>query len=200
MTDSLDLNEIAKRPVRYWNSDGLVEIFVGLMMIVPAALFSLVRLFPKALPLVFVAQLAWVLVIFALKRGLMKLKERLTIPRGGYVKLPEPARGARIGRAVVAVLLMGAFCQLFPGTIQGLTFALLFSGSLFAGWVQWRESHLLALAVLPLLAELCAYRAGLSTMQTLFLLLMTQGAGLVVSGLLRLRRFLKANPANRLDA
>jgi hypothetical protein len=46
--DSLDLNEIAKCPSRYWNRDGLVEVFVGLMMPVPAVLFGLAGELPKA--------------------------------------------------------------------------------------------------------------------------------------------------------
>jgi hypothetical protein len=205
MTDSLDLNEIAKRPVRYWNSDGLVEIFLGLMMIVPAALFSLARLLPKASPLVFVAPLTWILVILVLKRGLMRLKERLTIPRGGYVKLPEPARAVRILTIAVFVLL-GIASSLLPqvpawwGSIRGWAFGLLFSASCVAGWVQSRDAHWLALAGLPLVVGLFAYRTGFSGSQTLLLLLITQGTGLVVSGLRRLRRFLKVNPANRLDA
>jgi len=205
MTDSLDLNETAKRPARYWNRDGLIEIFVGLMMLIPAVLFGFAEQLPKGSSLLMLAPVAWIIVILALKRGLAWFKERLVVPRGGYVKLPEPAIAVRVGTIAVGIALAVGFAALLPGAtawgmLPVLASALLFSACYVAGWVQWREAHLLALAVLPLLAALCAYVRVFSARQTLYLLLIIQGAGLVVSGLVRLRTFLKENPLSSLGA
>jgi hypothetical protein len=205
MTDSLDLNEIAKRPSRYWNRDGLVEVFVGLMMLVPAMLFALAGQLPKGSPLVMIAPLAWIAVILALKRCLTWFKDRLVVPRAGYVQLADPAKAARIGTIAVGVLLAIAFTLLLPGaeawgTAPGLALGLLLSACFVVAWVQARDARLLALAGVPLLVELCTYGRGFSSRQTLSLLLIAQGAGLVLSGLLRLRSFLKENPAGSLDA
>jgi hypothetical protein len=81
-----------------------------------------------------------------------------------------------------------------------LALGLLLSACFVVAWVQSRDARLLALAGVPLLVELCTYGRGFSVRQTLSLLLIAQGAGLVLSGLLRLRTFLKENPAGSLDA
>jgi hypothetical protein len=205
VTNPINVDEIAKRPSRYWYQDGLVEIFVGLMMVVPACLFRLAQKLPKGSLLLMLAPLAWLAVILALKRGLTTLKERLVSPRGGYIVLADASKAARISTAALFILLAIAFTILIPwegtwGGIPGLALAVVFSGCFLASWVQARLPHLLALAAIPLLTEIWIYRNGLGSKETMFWLMVIQGAALVISGALRLRSFLKNNPRTSFGA
>jgi hypothetical protein len=199
----MNLNELAMRPARYWLRDGLVEIFLGLLMLVPSILFSLAaRLLPKGSPLALSAPLGWLAAILALKWGLQEMKARVVSPRGGYIALPEPGKAARIG-VVAVVFLSGALYTIFgpfarldqsAGSLAGAVLALIFSACFFAGWIQARLPHMLLLAAVPPLAEIWIYRSGRSFREAMVWILVAQGGALVLSGSLRFRNFLKANP------
>jgi hypothetical protein len=193
------LDDLTKRPSQYWNRDGLSEIFLGLTMLVPSCLFWLAEDLPKGSLLRMLVPLAWLAVILVLKWGLKALKERLVSPRGGYVVLAESGKMARASAAALFILFVAAFTILGPlgrpsGKIPGLALALFFSACFLVGWVQTRLPHMLVLAGIPLVTETWIYRNSLSFSGTIFLLLATLGGVMVLSGTLRLWRFLKANP------
>ncbi len=196
------INEIATRPSRYWYRDGLVEIFLGLLMLVPSTLFSLAALLPKGSLLRILAPLGWLAAILAVKWGFQEMKARVVSPRGGYIALPEPGKAARISMVAV-MMLTGALYSIFgpfarmdqsAGSLPGAVLALFFSACFFAGWIQAKLPHMLLLAAVPLLAEAWLYRSGAGFRETMIWILVAQGGALVLSGALRFRSFLKANP------
>lgn len=203
MADSID--DLVRRPSQYWNEDGLIEIFVGLMALIPACLFGLagrLRWVPAML-----LPLAWIAVTLLLKEGLKRMKERVVSPRSGYIALASSRRVQWIGVAVF--LLSGAVYTIARpflhmdenwGRVPGLVVAVSFFASFLAGWVQARQAHLLILACAPLLAEIWIFRSGLGFGQAILWLLVAQGAALVVSGAVRFRSFLRANPRDRFSA
>src|SRR5215470_4720946 len=97
MADYIDLDDIAMRPSRHWCEDGLVEIFLGLIMLVPSVLFSLASKLPKGSPLGMVVPLVWLGTILLMKRGFEEMKKRVIFPRSGYLALPEPGKAMRVG-------------------------------------------------------------------------------------------------------
>jgi hypothetical protein len=205
VTNSIDLDDITKRPSQYWNRDGLSEIFLGLTMLVPACLFWLAEELPKGSMLRMLVPLAWLAVTLVLKWGLKALKERLVSPRGGYVVLAESGTKTRASAAALFILILAAFTILSPlgqswGKIPGLALAVFFSVCFLVGGVQTRLPHMLVLAGIPLVTETWIYRNSLSFSGTIFLLLVTQGGALAFSGALRFWRFLKANSSGDFGA
>jgi hypothetical protein len=203
----VDLNEITMRPSQYWYRDGLVEIFLGLLMLVPAILFSLAARLPAGSSLGILAPLVWLAAILAVKWGLKQMKARVVAPRAGYIVLPEPARATRAYLAG-AMFLSGALYTIFgpfarvgaAGSIAGAVLALFFSACFAGGWVQARLPHMLLVAAVPLLTGIWIYLAGLSFRDAMFWILVLQGGALVVSGAVRFRSFLKANPRGDFEA
>lgn len=197
MSDSID--DMISRPSQYWNEDGLIEIFVGLMALVPALLFGLVAKIQEVPPIVL--PFAWITVILLLKRMLGALKERVISPRTGYI-VPAASRTVKI----VAILLVlvsamayeiwGPFTHMDQiwGRVPGFLWALFFSAAFLWGWLQARQLHFLFLAGVPLFAEVWIFRSALDLRNAIFWLLVAQGVALVFSGALRLRSFLKVNP------
>lgn len=202
----LDLNEIIQRPARYWLDDGLVELFLGATMLIPACLFGLCSYLPKGSPVAMVAPLGWLLTMLLVKRGFLQLKSRLVAPRTGYIAPPEPGKAMRIaGPVLVAALVIavGIALSFLPrlawrGSFFGFVLALVFAFTYLLAWRQTRLPRLLVLAAVPLLAAAVIWVRQLNGSGALLFLLFTQGGAVAVSGLLRLRLFLKSHP--RTDA
>ena len=199
MGEPIDLDEIAKRPFRYWNEDGLTELFVGFMMFTPACLFRLGNAIPKGSFLVMLLPLGWLAAILAMKWGLKELKERVVSPRGGYVALPARGRTSIALVVLFAILATVAFIA-FPswpgqwGKTPGLALAILFAALFFIGGLQAKSPHLVVLAGVPLLVSVWIYRNSVGFSESVSWVLLAQGTALAFSGAVRFRRFLKANP------
>ena len=206
MTTSLDLDAIAKRPLRYWNEDGLTEFFVGLMVLVPVCLFRAGETSLKGSPFFIGVPLVWALAIVIMSRTYKTLKERIIAPRGGYVALREPRKTVRVVGAVLVASLMAVAALAFPlapiltrwGTVASLVLAGVWAACFVIGGIQGRQPHMLVLACVPLLVGLWIYLDNPSFMESSFRLCSIQGGALALSGAIRLRKFLKANP--RIDA
>jgi hypothetical protein len=110
-----DLEDLARRPSRYWHIDGLPELMIGTLWIVWGAAWLIGQSMPRdwrwaVYWLVMPPSLA--LASLALSRATRRLKERISMPRAGYVAWKEPGRGSRVALAAfiaVAALLLAVF-------------------------------------------------------------------------------------------
>ena len=201
---NVNLDEVARRPQRYWNADGLPELTMGALWVVWGVALVLPALLPHGAWL----RYYWTAVPAVLICGgvaanwvTKKLKERLTYPRAGYVEFPEPGVLMRIVPALLAmVVASGVVMVLMKAKTQALQdltapgcAVLIAAASLFAA-VRWRLPHYLILSAASLLAAIVIARAGLSTEPGLIGLFLFLGVISMVLGAVRLRRFLRANP------
>lgn len=200
----VDLADIAQRPQRYWNADGIPELLMGLLWMVwggawlagermpRGRLYDVFWLFVPAL-----LALSGVAVVWATRA----LKARVTFPRAGYVAWQEPSTAARITAgaisivtaAIVAALAVkvratGATAQM-AAPILGVILSL---GFLVAA-VRQHAPHYLALAgvAVAMGIVLGTWNAGWESAHWLFVAL---GAASAAIGAVRLARFLRAHP------
>lgn len=204
MAQPVHPDDIAKRPLRYWSQDGLPDLMLGLMFVVMGAIFLVGRMLPKGASIAqvysMVAPVLWGISSIAMAKGLKKLKERITFPRGGYVALREPALTYRAS-VLAVILLVGAGALLLNTRVEvpqwrwiaGPGFAMVLAAALLVGGVQYKLPHMLWLAAFSLLLGAWMYwiRAGLDGGLWVMVWL---GGAIALTGASRLRSFLKANP------
>jgi hypothetical protein len=204
MAQSVDLDEATKRPMRYWDQDGLPGLVLGLVLIVSGGVFLVGRALPRGSSIsqvyAIVAPILWGGSCLAMRWGLKKLKERITFPRGGYVALREPTLTYRAS-ALAAVLLVGAGMALLNAKgglpqwrwMAAPGFATFFAVALLVGGLQYRLPHMLWLAAFSLVLGAWMYRIRAGVEGGLWVMLWLGGA-MALTGAVRLRSFLKANP------
>ena len=200
MTTSLDFAEIQRRPLKYWNADGLPELMMGLLWMIWGAAW----LVGEALPRGPVWNIYWTLTPALLALSGMasvwatkKLKERITFPRGGYVDWKEPSRTRRVmagataivAAAVIVVLITGAREHGTERVVPMVMGVLLSLGFLVASVTQ-RAPHMLALAGVALMLGLSFGALNLGWQSTNWMLLALGTVSLLV-GAMRLSLFLK---------
>jgi len=199
------LDEIAQRPVRYWNRDGLAELMLGLLMMVSGGVFLVAHALPKGSSFsqvwAFAAPVLWGGSALALKRGLLTLKERVTVPRGGYVALSKPCTTARVSMLAAAILIGGYVLFAWGeverwGWLAGPGLAMVFAAALLTGGLQYKLPHMLWLAAFSLLLGVWIWRLRAGFDGGLWVMVWL-GCAFVLSGALRLRSFLNANPRAR---
>lgn len=125
MTESLQ--ELLSRPRRYYFSDGLVEMGVGLLFSLSALLLLGLRtLFDRPLLAGALAVLTllsvWVAAVLV-KRGVETAKERITYPRTGYAR--SDAQIGWTGRSIImaTALLLAVLGILLPEELNRAAFA-----------------------------------------------------------------------------
>jgi len=203
MTANPDLGELQRRPLRYWNVDGIPELIMGLLWVVWGGAFLLGDALPKGgtyrmywmvVPAVLV--LSGVLSTWITK----KLKERITFPRAGWVEMPEPSKAARMSAAGIALLSAAVAAGLVTrGREHGVedvitpVTAVLVSLAFVVASLRQRAPHYLALAGVALALGFAFMRLqlGYSGLSWMFVWL---GVAAVVLGVFRLTRFVKKNP------
>jgi len=198
-----DLDDLARRPVRYWNVDGLPELMVGLLWIVWGGAWILGQQVPRdwrwaaywlLMPAVLAAG------GFAANWATRRLKERVTFPRTGYVEWKAPDRGTRIGAAAVALLAALALVVMVltgdprpAGQMATPVIAVMLGLGFVVLSVRQHAPYYLALGavVLALGIALGWTHGGWSSVDWMFL-----GLGLVLAavGGARLARFLHRHP------
>ena len=206
MTQSVDLADIARRPQRYWNADGLPELMMGLVWM----LWGLSWLIGESLPRGTVSSFYWILTPallalsgFASVWATKKLKARITFPRAGYVEWTEPtgaqraaaAAAAMISAALLVVILVKARANGVERTAP-LALGVLLSLAFVIASLRQRAPHLLALAGVALVLGLTvgAVNAGWPSLNWI---LVGVGLATCISGLVRLVLFLKRNPLEK---
>lgn len=203
MTESLDLDDLARRPIRYWNADGLPELMMGLLWILWGGAWQIGQVLPRGgawrLYTLLVPALL-VLTAVAATWATKKVKARITFPRTGYVAWKEPTGGERLataGIAMVAAALLAAVVVRSRAAglehVAAPSMGVLLSLSFLVASLRQRAPHLLALAgvALTLGLALGALKIGWSAA---YWLLIALGAAAVVIGGLRLKSFLDRHP------
>jgi hypothetical protein len=197
-----DLNEIERRPKKYWNADGVPELVMGAIWI----LWGVTMALPASLHL---GNWLWMVLIFsglAANPAIKKLKQRFTFPRTGYVEW-KPLSGVTkmvtmllgAGSAAAFVFLMRAatvqgFMDLLPPACASL-FALLF----LSAAIWHKLPHLLVGSALSLVLAFIIIRNHMDLTSSFVLLWLSLGAGTCLMGGVRLYTYLRRNPRQRED-
>jgi hypothetical protein len=199
-----DLDDLAARPMRHWDQDGLPELMLGLLFIASSAVFLVGYALPRgsstAQVYAQVGPICWAAASLSMRWGLKKLKERITFPRGGYVALSEPTP-AYWACALGVVLLVGAGALLLNvegGLAEGTWmaapgFAALFAAALVVGGLRYKLEHMVYLAAFSVILGAWMFRIGAGPQGGLWVM-MWLGTAMALTGAVRLKRFLKANP------
>lgn len=206
MTESVNLAEIARRPQRYWNADGLPELMMGLVWM----LWGLSWVIGESLPRGTVSNVFWILTpaLLALSGfvsvwATKQLKARITFPRAGYVEWAEPTgvqRGMAAAAAIIsAALLVVVLVQARANGVERtapLALGVLLSLAFVIASLTQRAPHLLALAGVALMLGLAASAVN-AGWQSANWILMGVGMATCISGAVRLVLFLKRNPLEK---
>jgi hypothetical protein len=203
-----NLDDLARRPVRYWNVDGLPELMLGLLWIVWGGAWLIGQRIPHGAAW----NLYWLVVPPVLAAGgfvvhwaTRRLKERLTFPRTGYVEWKEPGRSARLGAAAVAigaaVILAVVVLTRDVSRVEHVAtpvLSVILSLSFVVASLKQRAPHYLALGgvAVALGLALGAMSSGWESMNWMFLGL---GAACAFVGGLRFAFFLRQHPRSTVE-
>ena len=203
MTLHADLHDLADRPRRYWNVDGIPELMMGLVWIVWGGALILGERIPRGSAF----SLYWLMVPailvlsgFASNWAVRKLKERLTYPRTGYIEYHEPGRHVRVLTALVAIVSAGVLAALLvtartagAGRTAAPALGVIFSLAFLVASIRQKAPHFLALAGVALALGLAfaALNLGWAAMSWMFLWLGLAAAAL---GGWKLRRYVRRHP------
>jgi len=198
-----DLDELARRPARYWNIDGLPELIMGLLWMAWGGAW----LVSQSVPRDWRWTAYWLLVPPALALGgvaggwaTRRLKARITFPRAGYVQWRQPDARSRILVGAGIVVVAGALALLvLTGPVRSVeqkapaVISVILSLSFVAVGLRQRAPHFLALAavVVALALAIGTVASGWESMNWLFVAL---GAACALVGTVRLTLFLRAHP------
>lgn len=195
-----EINETIKRTKRYWYVDGFSEIGVGLLLIVIILFNHLAGLVQQPILqiVLFVVGLPALIVLGGrgLSRAVVKLKEKYTYPRTGYVAYQGKTGSRRWKRVLLAGtlgLLVGAMTSLLSGNLpiiyQQLFVALMIAlAYIYIGYsIGLKRFYWIAGATLALGGALIL--AGASEAQHLLIFFVGQGLIWIVSGLATMRQY-----------
>jgi MFS family permease len=195
-----EINETIKRTKRYWYVDGFSEIGIGLLLIVIILFNYAAGLAQNAIlqVLLFVVGLPALIVLGsrALSHVVVKLKEKYTYPRTGYVAYQGKTGSRRWKRVLLAGtmgLLVGALTSLLSGNLpiiyQQLFVALMIAlAYIYIGYsIGLKRFYWIAGATLALGGALIL--AGVSEAQHLLIFFVGQGLIWIVSGLAAMRQY-----------
>ena len=194
------IDETIQRTQRYWYTDGLAEIAVGVMVTLIGLLYLPLMLLPQgaAALAVGLGQPLLVLLGWWLSgKAVRKLKERITYPRTGYVTYPRKKRRGWAKAAVTALCvaasvvivqtLIGEREQLIP-VIIGAFFAVTFA---FMGYRLGLVRFYL-LAAFGLVLGILVQQLGLRDMQQNAFYFTGLGMSWIVSGAVTLVQYLRS--------
>jgi hypothetical protein len=161
------LKKSGQRAVQYWWADGLAELSGGVICLLLAGLFYLLTLVAWT-PL---TNLVFFLIAFgggyAIRRVFLRIKERSTYPRTGYVA-PKSAREDRVGLAVAII---------FTILLMALMLYLTLNGTQSMKWMPAITGLILAFSF-----GLAGSRTGLWRLYFLAIFCLMAGFGLSISG------------------
>jgi hypothetical protein len=203
----LNLDDVARRPQRYWDVDGLPELMMGCLWMIWGAAWLLGENLPRDGHY----QMYWLFVPallalsgFAAVWATKRLKARLTFPRTGYVEWKEPTRSAKLAAAAVAMLSAMALVLMISrdrargeqatAPVLGVILSLAF----VVASLRQRAPHYLALAGVAVALGLAfgATNGGWESANRMFVAL---GAASALLGAVRLARFLRQHPRATLE-
>ena len=149
MSQEQDFKKLQQRTYQSYHQDGLIDIIIGLAIIG----FGLMLAFDSSVFLF----MSWMPIIFY-----VPFKNRITVPRIGYVKFSTSKTNMIIGLAVAVLLfvfLLGTFVYLIGGSNN--------SSPQQTDWLTWfRQYHMLVLG--SIFALCCAGAALLTGIRRLY--------------------------------
>jgi hypothetical protein len=199
-----NLKEIEQRPKRYWTSDGLQEILMGAVWI----LWGTALLLPQVLqPGKWLSYYWWsvlpLLVAsgYAGNWGIKKLKQRMTFPRTGYVRMRKPGILAMAATMIMAAGVAAGMALLIRSShtresihVVSIALMLLFAAGFLFAAIWHKLPHLLFASALCLALAGIAAKASMDVQQAMILLFLSLGVLFCIMGYVRLRIYLKLNP------
>ena len=198
-----ELDEVARRPRKYWNVDGLPELVMGLLWVVWGGAWLLGGTLPRDgrwnvywlfVPAALVGSAAFA--VWLIKR----LKARFTFPRTGYVEWKEPNRRDRLGAAAVALMTAVVLVRVAGADEPRGNVAAMMGGILALAFVvsslRQRAAHHLGLAAVALALGIALGETPGGWM-SVNLFFVTLGAAAALLGAARLAIFLRRHPSPR---
>jgi hypothetical protein len=198
-----EINEIIKRTKSYWYVDGFAEIGVGLLLILIILFNHLAGLIQQPILQVILIVVGLPTMIVLGSRGLsrvvVKLKEKYTYPRTGYIAYQAKKGRRRWKRVLLAGVLgalVGTLTSLLSGSLpiiyqQVFVTVMIAFAYIYIGYsIELKRFYCIAAATLALGAGLIL--AGVAEMQYLLLFFIGQGLIWIVSGLAALSRYFRS--------
>jgi len=198
--------DVEGRIKRYWYSDGIAEISVGLVFLILGLFFSVQGYFGEESKIGMVLQLSMIVVmmgsIFGTQWLVNTLKSRLTYPRTGYVEYRAKDKessqrrlvvvGVSFAVAVAAFVLVSFFREvdilvLISSILVGAIFIILRARS--SGVKRFYY-----FGGLSFILGVALSLGNLSRLTSLGLFYVLMGLVILVSGMLVLRHYLRKNP------
>lgn len=199
--DRPDLDEIARRPQKYWTADGLPELVMGGLWITWGAAWLVGEAVPRGPGNAYWMIVPALLAVSAVAavRIIKILKARVTFPRTGYVAWREPTIGERLAVAAVAMLAAAILAGVVlrndasAGRSAPVVLGVILSLGFLVASLRQRAPHLLALAGVALALGLAVgtIAEGWTAANWVFIGL---GAATSLAGALRLARFVGKHP------
>lgn len=199
--DRPDLDEIARRPQKYWTADGLPEVVMGALWMVWGIAWLVGENLPRDQARVYWMIVPLLLVVggVAAIRVIKSLKARITFPRTGYVEWKEPTRAAQLATAAVAMIAAAILAGVVlkgdagQGRNAPVVLGVMLSLAFLVASLRQRAPHLLALAGVALALGLAVgtIGQGWTAANWVFVGL---GAATSLAGALRLASFISRHP------
>lgn len=197
----LNLDEISRRPQKYWHVDGLPELMMGLLWMIWGAAW----LFGQTLPHDWKWNLYWTatpallaLSGYAAVWATKLLKARISFPRTGYVAWKEPTRAVNLAAAAIAMLAAMVLVAVLRNEATGerpvaLILGVMLSLAFVVASLTQRAPYYLGLAAVSVALgwALGAIESGWTGANWLFVVL---GAATAALGGMRLAIFMRHHP------
>ncbi len=204
----MNIDAAVNRPKLYAMEDGVVELMLGLSWVLAGGVFAISSRWPG---FIFAAQAIWICVILGMAVGIRTLKERVTMPRGGYVGFEKRPRSTRFLMAAVFVflaLVYSGYAIIARGTSpfsaeKPVLLAIASGFPVVIGIIyvviglRYRLTQSLWSGGVSMLLGIWVYRSG-SGMFSIPSVLVFEGAVVAIAGAVKLGRFMRRNP--RVDA
>ncbi len=198
------ITETRNQTYAYWFSDGLAEIVSGVLCVIVGALFYLSVILGTDL-LANGALAAMVLGVLAGGKAIGWAKDRITYPRTGYVKYPDPSRTRR-GTAAVIALVVAAVVSVASTLARDAGMSVTANLATVAGFgagiavvsavraYKMAIGRLYALALVILAATAWALSRGFEMNAAIGVILLAFGVAAVITGASALAEYLRRNP------
>jgi hypothetical protein len=196
-----NIGDLMDRPRKYVLEDGVAELVMGVYGALMGGVFRMIAVEHSWVP-----QTISICACFAVGWGMKTLKERVTIPRGGYVALEERPVNDQVREALVIGLCIGLPVLLVAlaltdwtwagplpdllGRWSGVAYAAVAAGAYVWNGVRNRTGHFFWLAGFCALLGAWAWVSKSDA----WLICLWQGVALTVVGGIRLGMFIRTHP------
>lgn len=197
------INETIKRTQRYWYVDGFAEIGAGVLISLFILFYYATGLLNNTMwqTILYVMGMPALIILGArmVSRIVVKLKEKYTYPRTGYVSYPRKTGSKRWSRALLAALLgvaIGAVTSLLSGKLppiyqQAFVSIVIALAYAYIGYtIGLSRFYIFAAASLAFFGIVVLVHAA--GMDFFLLFFLGQGLAWIVSGIFALRAYLRA--------